>query len=809
MEEKIMNPTAGKPPRTSSGRRSVSVIPATKRSVMNKAQLKQQTNIRVAAYCRVSTGDESQQTSYTNQKAFYSGLIHSKPGWTFAGLYADEGLSGTTTAHRDQFNQMIEDAKNGKIDYIVTKSISRFARNTVTTLSCARELRQQNPPVGIYFEKENIDTLDATGELFLTIMSAMAQDESRSISDNIRWSFQKKFQAGIPQVNLTRMLGYDKGPNGEWVINEEQAALVRRIFKCYVMGESANKIATDLNDEGTLTPAGKKWSAGSIINILKNEKYVGDLEMQKTLTKDFLTHRSMKNKGEAPKYYVENHHTPIIDRLTWDKVQASMNRRKGRREALGLPPSADVGPEERRIKRGAANAIFSNLVCGEILPSTGKECGSGFFRLTYSNKAVGYEDDRRIAVTGVEDGMSPDDYTEEYAFSHPVWRCKGKFGERPLEEQPGSGGPDEKKYCRSKIGAMSDEEKANARCPSEVLNECAIKQSFMEMLYFIRRDYVENKENSDICRRYNDAYEKACRQSKMNSPSALRLDTVEGQIREMQEKLREIIGNQVRAMRETVLERDAELNEALAEGEISIDDIDVDIRNGLTGSEIGTRFYHVEVEEGSEADTYAKLADELRQRIRELEQERSQLEAEQGFLIAYKKNFDFFLKCLVELPDKNKAGMPLVVNGLDTDGSIFRDANGKAKAGKRSDHHSGHFVMTPERIREAPDYLDFERGIYAAFIIKGKVQGDLIEYQTNFGVKLVSAGNRRTLGSFLGFKRCGIGKDGKPDGTVEFLDQLCKVDGGKVRYNRKLKKSAEKKWEEVQKKRVATETPEE
>lgn len=223
--------------------KKVEVIPATKRSVHNGGQLKVQSNIRVAAYCRVSTGDESQQTSYTTQKAFYTNLITNKPGWRFAGIYADEAKSGTSREHREDFNRMMADALDGKLDYIVTKSISRFARNTVDTLNCVRQLRQQNPPVGVYFEKENIDTLDATGELILTILSALAQDESRSISDNIRWSIQKNFQAGKPKIDLNRMLGYDKGENGEWVINPEQAKTVRYIFERYVCGQTA-KAAT-------------------------------------------------------------------------------------------------------------------------------------------------------------------------------------------------------------------------------------------------------------------------------------------------------------------------------------------------------------------------------------------------------------------------------------------------------------------------------------------------------------------------------------------------------------------------------------
>ena len=188
---------------------NVQVIPATKRRVSAGGQLKKAKDIRVAAYGRVSTDELAQQTSYEGQKSYYTKLINEKEGWTFAGMYADEAISGTNRNHRTEFNQMMQDALDGKIDYIITKSISRFARNTIDSLTCTRELRQLKPPVGIYFEKENIDTLDAKGELILTILSALAQDESRSISDNIRWSIQKKFQSGVPHINLKRMLGYE------------------------------------------------------------------------------------------------------------------------------------------------------------------------------------------------------------------------------------------------------------------------------------------------------------------------------------------------------------------------------------------------------------------------------------------------------------------------------------------------------------------------------------------------------------------------------------------------------------------------
>ena len=384
-------------------RQKVDVIPASVRSVQNGGQLKSQTNIRVAAYCRVSTGDESQQTSYTTQKAFYKDLITRKTGWIFAGIYADEAKSGTNREHREEFNRMMKDAMDGKLDYIVTKSISRFARNTIDSLTCTRELRQLKPPVGIYFEKENIDTLDAKGELILTILSALAQDESRSISDNIRWSIQKKFQAGVPHINLKRMLGYELGPNKQWVIVPEQAEIIRYIFDRYVKGQTANKIARELNQMEKLTVNGKKWRASSILIVLRNEKYVGDIEMQKTITKDFLTHRSSINKGEAPRYYVKNHHVGIIDRVTWDKVQTMLFEK----------PRTDMtkGPGKKKVK-SIKGSPFGNLRCGAILengPDAGKPCGEGFFRVTYTGVANGYTDERSLQATGEDTG----EYTGE------------------------------------------------------------------------------------------------------------------------------------------------------------------------------------------------------------------------------------------------------------------------------------------------------------------------------------------------------------------------------------------------------------
>lgn len=689
---------------------SVTVIPATKRFVQNGGQLGGQKELRVAAYCRVSTGDESQQTSYTKQKEFYSMMIQRKQGWKFAGIYADEAISGTSRARRVEFNRMMDDAVEGKLDYIVTKSISRFARNTVDTLNCVRQLQQQNPPVGIYFEKENIDTLDAKGELILTILSALAQDESRSISDNIRWTLQKKFQEGKPQINLNRMLGYDKGENGEWEINQEQAEIVRYIYRRFLYGCSANKIAGELNEMGKYTVNGKCWRSDGVFTILRNEKYVGDLEMQKTITRNFLTHRSVINTGEAPRYYVRDHHAGIVDRMSWDKVQAILTER-------GSRSAAEQGEKIKR--KGPKKSHFSNLFCGEIVQ--GKECGHPFARITYSKKAMNYSDERCFEAHGVE----PDGCREIYSFAYPVWRCSGRrFGKS-------------KKECRSpechSLECHSLECHSPECCCAALLHECAVEQSFMEMLYALKRNWDEKKEESVIARLFEESYEKACKRIKGNKGSQSRLDVLDLQIKDLEKQLQE--------------------NEKP--------------QNKAEWQEIGI------YKENPESMT------DLRKGIEELKREKREIQEEQDASLTLKHNFEFFLKCLEELPIVNSAGMKLNVNGLDVNGSCMRTADGKVKPGMKSELKKRETGITPELISQAPDYLHFEKGVYIAFIQKGIVRGDEIEYVTNFGVRLFSRGNTRTLNSFLGFRR------GKNDGTAELLMETWQVNGKHVQYRRK------------------------
>lgn len=247
--------------------RTIQHIPA--RDELNNRAAVETHQVRVAAYCRVSTDQEEQLNSFANQVSYYKNYIQSQPRYILAGIYADEGISGTNTKRREQFKQMIRDCEAGKIDMIITKSISRFARNTQDCLYYSRHLKSMG--IGIYFEKENINTLDAAGELLFTILSSLAQDESRSISENCKWGIRKKFRDGILHLNTNRFMGYDKDENGRLVINEEQAAIVRRIFYEFMNGLNPDVIARRLREEGIPGCMGEvKWQTSTILGMLRN-----------------------------------------------------------------------------------------------------------------------------------------------------------------------------------------------------------------------------------------------------------------------------------------------------------------------------------------------------------------------------------------------------------------------------------------------------------------------------------------------------------------------------------------------------------
>ena len=283
---------------------------------------------RVAAYARVSTDQDMQQNSYEAQIEYYSGYIRSKPEWEFAGVYADEGISGTSRKKRDGFNRMVADAQAGRIDMILTKSISRFARNTVDSLTITRELKSRG--VEVCFEKENISSMDAQSELIFTIMSSIAQEESRSISENVRWGIQRRMESGRVYIPYSSFLGYEKGEDGFPRIVEEEAAIVRDIYARYLQGESLGRIADRLNGEGIKTPAGKeRWTPGTVRRILSNEKYKGDARLQKTYVEDFLTKKVRENRGQRKQLYVYDSHDAIVPMETFELAQKELARRNG------------------------------------------------------------------------------------------------------------------------------------------------------------------------------------------------------------------------------------------------------------------------------------------------------------------------------------------------------------------------------------------------------------------------------------------------------------------------------------------------
>ena len=315
--------------------RKVQTIPATL-TRFTATPLSAQKKRKVAGYARVSTDHDDQFTSYEAQIDYYTNYIKGRDDWEFVSVYTDEGITGTSTKHREGFKRMIADAMDGKIDLIVTKSVSRFARNTVDSLTTIRQLKENG--IEVYFEKENIWTFDGKGEVLLTIMSSLAQEESRSISENCTWGQRKRFADGKVTVPFKRFLGYDRGEDGNLVINPEQAKVVKRIYGMFLKGMTPHGIAKTLTDEGVPTPAGKhQWGQTTIKSILSNEKYKGDALLQKTFCEDFLTKKMKTNQGEVPQYYVENNHEAIIDPETFEMVQRELARRtKGKNRHSGV-----------------------------------------------------------------------------------------------------------------------------------------------------------------------------------------------------------------------------------------------------------------------------------------------------------------------------------------------------------------------------------------------------------------------------------------------------------------------------------------
>ena len=326
---------------------------------------------RVAAYCRVSTDKEQQEHSFETQVQMYTDLIMMKPNWQMAGIYADEGITGTIAKKRPDFMRMIEDCRKGKIDMIITKSVSRFSRNNLDCLLYVRELKERGIP--IIFEKEGINTMQVSSELLITLFSGLSQAESESISMNIKIGKRQSLKNGNVPFCYKSFLGYRKGADGKPEIDEAQAVIIRRIFADYLAGLSLQRIANALTAEGILTPKGKSgWTSGGILSILTNEKYKGDALLQKTYIADCITKKSKRNNGELPMYYVENNHPAIIERAVFDRVQEEISRRNSKRKVKQTGTKTELG------RYSSKYALSELLFCGT--------CGTPYRRCTWAKK---------------------------------------------------------------------------------------------------------------------------------------------------------------------------------------------------------------------------------------------------------------------------------------------------------------------------------------------------------------------------------------------------------------------------------------
>ena len=345
----------------------LTIIPANPELAEKKAIRRQ---LRVAAYCRVSTDSEEQMTSYEAQKTYYTDKIMQNPQWSMAGIFADEGITGTSAEKRPEFLRMIRLCRKRKIDLVLVKSISRFARNTVDCLHYIRALKEMG--IAVIFEKENINTLDSEGEMLITLLGAFAQAESESISQNVRWGIRQAMREGRVSLRCKQLYGFTEDENGQPQVLPDEAEVVRRIYKSFLRGQSIRMIKGWLDAEGIAPRKGKEWSLSSIENILKNEKYCGDVLLQKTFISDCISRKVIKNVGQLPMYLIENHHEGIVSRETYQAVQAEFARRGSRRS-----------PNKRAAATGLSSytsryALSDRLVCGE--------CGTLYRRCTWVRK---------------------------------------------------------------------------------------------------------------------------------------------------------------------------------------------------------------------------------------------------------------------------------------------------------------------------------------------------------------------------------------------------------------------------------------
>ena len=370
----------------------VIVIPAKEESPQDQEKKK---NLRVAAYCRVSTKKDEQLNSYENQKAYYTEKIMANPDWTMADIFADEGITGTSACKRKDFLRMIRQCRQGKIDMILAKSVSRFARNTVDTLNYTRELRGMGIPV--IFEEQNINSIYPESEFLITIHGAFAQSESEGISSRVKWGKHQAMRTGKANIQYKTLLGYEKNPDGEMVVNAEQAETVRRIYEMYLSGQTLRSIKEALESGGFKNSAGTmEWTTSNLRTILSDEKYCGDVLLQKTFIQDCISKKVIKNTGQLPMYLIQNHHEAIIPRDRFDAVQVELARRKT------LTSSTKKSAPTGMSRYSGKYALSGLLFCGE--------CGTAY---------------RRVVWT-------------QHGEKRAVWRCSSRldYGKKYCKESP-------------------------------------------------------------------------------------------------------------------------------------------------------------------------------------------------------------------------------------------------------------------------------------------------------------------------------------------------------------------------------------
>lgn len=379
----------------------VIVIPAKEESPQDQEKKK---NLRVAAYCRVSTKKDEQLNSYENQKAYYTEKIMANPDWTMADIFADEGITGTSACKRKDFLRMIRQCRQGKIDMILAKSVSRFARNTVDTLNYTRELRGMGIPV--IFEEQNINSIYPESEFLITIHGAFAQSESEGISSRVKWGKHQAMRTGKANIQYKTLLGYEKNPDGEMVVNAEQAETVRRIYEMYLSGQTLRSIKEALESGGFKNSAGTmEWTTSNLRTILSDEKYCGDVLLQKTFIQDCISKKVIKNTGQLPMYLIQNHHEAIIPRDRFDAVQVELARRKTLTNST--KKSAPTGMSRYSGKYALSGLLF----CGE--------CGTAYRRVVWTQHG------EKRAVWRCTSRL---DYGKKYCLNSPT------LDEEPLQQ---------------------------------------------------------------------------------------------------------------------------------------------------------------------------------------------------------------------------------------------------------------------------------------------------------------------------------------------------------------------------------------